>query len=181
MESTAQRCAKETIHKSMRNAIHVTLEVPVMSRLLRIPSDKRILMVGCGGGLALVSLAKLRDSRSIVGLDIDASLLAEAAKRMRDKGIGGELIQADLQAMPFLDRSFDVVVDFGTCYHVARPRQALKEIVRVLDLGGMFVYETPLAQLLAHPFNFAGALPWNAEPSLAPGQTAALWAIRNKR
>ena len=62
----------------MRNAIHATLEVPVMSRLLRIPSDKRILMVGCGGGLALVSLAKLRDSRSIVGLDIDASLLAEA-------------------------------------------------------------------------------------------------------
>ena len=165
----------------MWNAFHAAVEVPVMSRLLHIPSGKRLLIVGCGEGFALASLAKLKKFRSIAGLDIDAGLLAEAKRRIRDKGVGGELVQTDLQAMPYLDCSFDVIVDFGTCYHVPRPQQALHEIARVLDVGGVFAYETPLAQLLAHPLNFAKGLPWDEEPSLAPGPTAALWAIRNKR
>ena len=165
----------------MRNAFHTALEVPVMSRLLHIPSDKRLLIVGCGAGFSLASFAKFEKFRSISGLDKDAGLLAEATGRIRHRRVGGELVQADLQAMPYHDRSFDVVVDFGTCYHVRRPQQALREIARVLDVGGVFAYETPLAQLLAHPLNFAKRLPWNEEPSLAPGPTAALWAIRNKR
>ena len=165
----------------MRNAFHAALEVPIMSRMLHIPSSKRLLIVGCGAGFSLASFAKLEKFRLIVGLDIDAGILAESKRRIRYKGVGGELVQADFQAMPYLDRSFDVVIDFGTCYHVRRPQQALKEIARVLDVGGVFAYETPLAQLLAHPLNFAKGLPWDEEPSLAPGATAVLWAIRNKR
>lgn len=39
-----------------------------------------------------------------------------------------ELIQADVRAMPFGDEVFDVVLDFGTCYHLPpadtlRPRR----------------------------------------------------------
>jgi hypothetical protein len=54
------------------------------------------------------------------------------------------------------------------------------EIARVLDDGGVFVHETPLAQLLAHPFNYAGQLPWNEEPSLGPGPSAGFWAVKKK-
>ncbi len=40
--------------------------------------------------------------------------------------------------IPFPDRSLDVVVDFGTCYHVTNAGQTLKEIARVLAAGGTF-------------------------------------------
>ena len=165
----------------MRNILHSAMEVPVMARLLRIPSKQKLLLVGCGSGVALPPLAKLLAPRTITGVDADRSLLYEAAKWMRDNAVSGVLVHADVRAMPFLDRSFDVVVDFGTCYQIAYPRLALMEIARVLGDGGVFVHETPLAQLLAHPFNYAGQLPWNEEPSLGLGPSAGFWAIKKNR
>ena len=61
------------------------------------------------------------------------------------------LVHADAHRMPFIDGSFDVVVDFGTCYQVADTDAVLQEIARILDTGGIFVRETTLAQILAHP------------------------------
>ena len=179
-KASPQYCAKETIPHSMRNILHSAVEVPVMARLLRIPSKQKILLVGCGSGVALPPLAKLLAPRTTTGIDVDRDLLCEAAKWMRDNAVRGVLVQADVRAMPFPDRSFDVVVDFGTCYQIANPQLALKEIARVLDDGGVFIHETPLAQLLAHPFNYAGQLPWNEEPSLGSGPSAGFWAIKKK-
>ena len=164
----------------MRNILHSAVEVPVMARLLRIPSKQKMLLVGCGSGVALPPLAKLLAPRTITGIDVDRDLLCEAAKWMRDDAVRGVLVHADVRAMPFLDRTFDMVIDFGTCYHIADPGEALKEIARVLGDGGVFIHETSLAQLLAHPFSYRGQLPWT-EASLTPGPSAAFWAIRRKR
>jgi SAM-dependent methyltransferase len=83
--------------------------------------------------------------------------------------------------MPFADGSFDVVVDFGTCFHISRPEQALAEITRVLAPGGWFVYETPVSQLLSHPVrSFGRRLPWRAAPSLARFRGRLLWGARRK-
>jgi ubiquinone/menaquinone biosynthesis C-methylase UbiE len=87
-----------------------------------------------------------------------------------------------VRAMPFPDHSFDVVIDFGTCYHVDRPSEALEEISRVLRPGGTFAYETPLNQLISHPIRSAGRrLPWAAAADLIPERHALLWAARSKR
>jgi SAM-dependent methyltransferase len=84
--------------------------------------------------------------------------------------------------MPFSDSCFDVVIDFGTCFHISRPEAGLSEIARVLGEGGVLIHETPLSQLLAHPCR-AGArrLPWAATPELAPCGTALLWSRRVNR
>ena len=66
--------------------------------------------------------------------------------RLREKRVRAHLVQTDVREMPFPDRSFDLVVDFGVCYHVNHPTDALKEIARVLDTSSTFAYETPLAQ-----------------------------------
>ncbi len=71
------------------------------------------------------------------------------------------------------------MVDFGTCYHVARREQALREIARVLAPRGLFVHETRASQLLAHPVrSFGRRLPWPALPELRPHRHALLWASR---
>jgi SAM-dependent methyltransferase len=164
-----------------RNAWQKLIEVPTMARALSLPRGKRVLEVGCGRGVALPPLARLLRPTRLVGLDIDGALLEEAAARLRGRTARAELVEGDVREMPFPDSSFDVVVDFGTCYHIARSGQALGEIARVLAEGGVFVYETRASQVLSHPVRAWGRrLPWHLVPSLVPQRHALLWAARSK-
>ena len=163
-----------------RNALHGHLEVGLVVCLLGIPTGTRVLQVGCGSGIALTHLSRLCGPQVMVGIDLDQTLLGQSSDRLREKRVRAHLVQADVREMPFPDRSFDVVVDFGVCYHVKRPGDALIEIARVLDTSGTFVYETPLAQLLAHPQSDRLPLPWKEEPSLTPDRSLVLWASRSK-
>lgn len=54
-----------------------------------------------------------------------------------------EVMTADLQAMPFEDASFDLVIANHVLEHVADDRAALAEIRRVLRIGGRAVLQTP--------------------------------------
>ncbi len=165
-----------------RNVAQELIEVPAVVRLLDLPKGARILEVGCGRGVALTPLARLCQPFRLVGLDIDARLIAEARERLDARGVQAELVRGDVRALPFADASFDVVVDFGTCYHISRPETALREIARVLGDGGAFVHETPVSQLLAHPRRSMGQrLPWPAVPQLARHRTAVLWSRRASR
>lgn len=162
-----------------RNRLQERLEVPAVIRSLKVPSDARILEVGCGRGVALPPLAELCRPRRLAGLDVDAALLAEARARLERRDVEAELVHGDVRAMPFAAASFDVVVDFGTCWHVPDPERALREIARVLAPGGRFVHETAVSQHLAHPIRSRRrGLPWSAAPRLQRDRTAILWSAR---
>lgn len=168
-----------------RNDLQARVEVPLLLRALRLPRGGRVLEIGCGRGVALPVLAARLGPSALVGIDIDPSLLALAERRARRHGLEATLLEADVRALPFERGSFDLVIDFGTCYHVsggrAGARLALGEIARVLRLGGLFVHETPLAQHLAHPVRaFGRTLPWRAVPSLVRARSAVLWAARRR-
>ena len=165
-----------------RNLMQERIEVPALVRLLAVPPGARILEVGCGRGVALPALAKLCAPARLTGMDIDPRLLEEARERLVARGVEAELCCGDVRAMPFADRTFDVVIDFGTCYHVSRPEAALQEVARVLVDGGELIHETRLSQLLAHPRRSGGRrLPWAETPQLVPHRTAVLWSSRVSR
>ena len=162
-----------------RNVLQERLEVPALIAALRLPRRARILEVGCGRGVALVPLATIALPARLVGLDVDAALLAEARERLERRGVAADLVHGDVRALPFPDGAFDVVVDFGTCWHIADPERALREIARVLAPGGRFVHETVVSQRLAHPVRSRrGGLPWAAAPQLRPERSAILWSSR---
>jgi ubiquinone/menaquinone biosynthesis C-methylase UbiE len=166
-------------NKRGRNWRQQRLEIPVFTRILGLPSHAQVLEVGCGCGIGLPVIAERCRPARLVGIDIDADLLADA--RSANDG-RAELLWSDVRSMPFEDGSFDVVIDFGTCYHVVRPWEALDEISRVLRVGGIFAYETPLNQLLSHPIRSGmRRLPWPATPDLVPTCNALLWAARRKQ
>jgi len=165
-----------------RNGWQESLELPTMVWALQLPGGGRVLEVGCGRGVALPVLSRLLQPRRLVGLDVDTSLLGRARERVKPLGRAVELRAGDVRELPFADASFDLVVDFGTCYHVARRAQALREVARVLADGGRFVHETRLSQLLSHPVRSWGReLPWDAVAELVVERRALLWASRVKR
>ena len=164
-----------------RNALQARVEVPALVHLLRLRPAAHILEIGCGRGVALPPLAALLRPRRLVGIDVDAHLLALAAERGRVHGVYAELHCADARALPLESNAFDLVLDFGTCYHIADPTGALREIVRVLRPGGRFISETVTSQLLSHPFRTRGRrLPWAAVPELRVERQAVLWKSRRK-
>lgn len=164
-----------------RNDLQARVELPLLLRALRLPSGGRVLEIGCGRGVALPVLAARLAPSVLVGVDIDPALVGVAERRMRSLGVEATLLEADVRALPFERGTFDLVIDFGTCYHIGDPAAALREVARVLRPGGVFVHETPVSQLLAHPLrSFGRTLPWRAVPALRRRRTAVLWSAREK-
>ena len=144
-----------------RDDLQVAIEVPLLVRSLRLPTAARVVEIGCGSGAALVALGRLLRPSFLAGVDLDLGLLRLAAARVDAAGLGADLLHADVRALPFADGAFDLVIDFGTCYHIAGVTNALLEIARVLRPGGLFVHETPVGQHFAHPVrSFCRSVVW---------------------
>ena len=90
----------------------------------------RVLEVGVGTGL---NLPLYSADAPVVGIDPAWPMLVRAAQRQR---LGQHLVQADVQALPFPDETFDWVV--GTLVFCSVPDvvQGLTEVHRVLRPGG---------------------------------------------
>ena len=169
-------------NQEYRNVLQTWVEIPAMLRALPVSPGSRILEIGCGRGVGLVALAESCRPSRLAGLDIDPELIALARARLASRGVAAELHVGDARQLPYDDASFDVVVDFGTCYHIDQPAAALREVARVLTPGGQFIHESPLAQLIAHPWRTAGRpLPWDDSTLLEDHRRAVLWAARRKK
>lgn len=164
-----------------RRSLQSNFGIPACLRTLRLPTQQRILEIGCGLGDALIWLAKECGPKRLAGIDISSQLLQKAEENLQISGTQAELYQEDVRNLPFEDASFDLVIDFGTCYHINRRVRALKEISRILAPGGIFAHETRLGQMLAHPLRaFGKQLPWKFTPDLAPHHFSGLWASKIK-
>lgn len=160
-----------------RNLIQEFVEIPLLDLVLRLPHNAAVLEIGCGRGIGLAALAKRIAPQRLTGVDIDAELLTLAGQDLATSGHEVELLRADARALPLRTNSFDVVVSFGTLFHIARPEAAVAEIERVTRPGGQFVNETRVAQLLAHPVRSRrGGLRASDIDVLGPASPRLLWA-----
>ncbi|MCG8605265.1 class I SAM-dependent methyltransferase [bacterium] len=167
--------------RGRRNYLQSHLELPLMIKALKLPTEKRMLEIGCGQGNALSILSKICRPSRLVGIDIDAEVLRRAQKNLAGSGVEAELYLEDVRQLHFPDQSFDVIVDFGTCYHINHRVKALREITRVLSTGGVFVQETRFNQLLSHPVRSCGRrIPWRMVPALIRTRSTLFWSSRVK-
>ncbi|MFL5863983.1 MAG: class I SAM-dependent methyltransferase [Solirubrobacteraceae bacterium] len=90
--------------------------------------------LGCGTGNAAL-LAAARGAR-VVGVDSAPRLLEVARARAHDLGVELEFREGDLLTLPVDDAAADVVLSVFGVIFAADPAQALREIRRVLRLGG---------------------------------------------
>lgn len=87
-----------------------------------------VLDVGAGTGRVWGAFREDRQSVKVMGIEP----VAELRELGYAKGISRtELIDGDAHALPFSDNSFDVVCAFGVMHHLADPRKAVFEMLRV--------------------------------------------------
>jgi SAM-dependent methyltransferase len=117
-----------------------------IDRLLTSGEGRRLLDVGCGTGHHLAELGGR--GFEVSGVDGSAEML-DHARRLNP---GRDLRVADVEALPFADATFDVVLSVEVLRYLPRPRQAIAEMARVLKPGGMaLVTAAPLFSLNAYP------------------------------
>ena len=98
-------------------------------------TDEVLLDVGTGPGP--VALAFSSHVRAVVGLDAATEMLAAARLAARRQEVGNlELVAGDAHALPFRDRSFDLVTSRACPHHFGDIRAAVGEMARVLRRGG---------------------------------------------
>lgn len=93
----------------------------------------KILEVGIGTGH---SLKDYPPSQEIVGIDISEKMLGKASEKARNYVGKVELHHADVQDLPFKDKTFDTIVTSFVFCSVTDPVKGLKQLKRVLKNDG---------------------------------------------
>lgn len=106
-------------------------------------ASARILDVGCGTGSLLADLARC-GAKSLAGVDLAPRILDVAREKLAAAGARADLRAADVEdPLPWPAESFDVATLTGALHHFYRPRDALREIHRVLRPGGQLLVVDP--------------------------------------
>lgn len=124
-------------------AVHANLADPTRHLYrLALAHGSRLLEVGCGTGTLAVAMAVrgktvwCGDSEPHVTLVYHLARRLEVADRVRVLRFSGE-------ALPFREGFFDTVVMRASLEHIPDLDRCLKDVVRVLRPGGMFLFSVP--------------------------------------
>jgi demethylmenaquinone methyltransferase/2-methoxy-6-polyprenyl-1,4-benzoquinol methylase len=116
------------------------------------PGMRALDLGGGTGDLALALAGQVGETGQVVLSDINAAMLEVGRGRLIDAGVSGnvEFVQANAEALPFADRSFDCVTIAFALRNVTDKDAALRSIQRVLKPGGrclVLEFSTPDAAL----------------------------------
>ena len=115
----------------------------LFDRLPRDPDDL-VLDVAAGTGHAARTLAP--SVRAVVALDATAAMLEQGHNAAQQESHGNIIfVRGDARALPFPDRSFDIVVSRFALHHLEDPAIVLQEMRRCVRPGGRLA----VADLLA--------------------------------
>ena len=112
--------------------------------------EGKILDIGCGSGALAIHVAKRYPNAQVVGIDRWSGGWG-SSKRLCERNASLEGVaervsfeSADAASLPFDDEAFDVVVSnfvFHEVRGVRDKRRLLREALRVVKVGGLFVFQ----------------------------------------
>lgn len=112
----------------------------ILLPLLNLKAGTRVLDVGAGTGALTLLLAHHLPEIQFVGIDVTASLVADARAQAKTLGIQNvEFVEGDALNLPFENDSFDATVCQTVLIHLSDPVRAIGEMSRVLKPGGTFM------------------------------------------
>jgi ubiquinone/menaquinone biosynthesis C-methylase UbiE len=111
-----------------------------LRELKKIVPGGELLDIGCGEGRHAISAARL--GFRVTAVDYEILALRRARKHAKIEGAEGiSFRKADVLALPFRDRTFDVVLDYGCLHHQRKSDwPAYKSgVLRILKPRGFYV------------------------------------------
>jgi SAM-dependent methyltransferase len=112
---------------------------------LGLREGDRVLDAGCGTGRALPPLrAAVGASGVVIGADLTPAMLEAAVRAGRDRD--GQLLLADVAALPLRAQSLDAVFGAGLIAHLPNPAENLRELARVVRPGGTLALFHPIGR-----------------------------------
>ena len=114
---------------------------------LSLPSESKILDVGCGEGRHIFGSLQKFQNVYCIGLDQDL-LLLDACKEGLNffnelNSRSTTFMRGSVYSLPFEDNSFDLIFCSEVLEHLEDYHAAIKEIYRVLKSGGKFLSSVP--------------------------------------
>ncbi|MFJ9358201.1 class I SAM-dependent methyltransferase [Streptomyces mirabilis] len=143
---------------------------------LGLREGDRVLDAGCGTGRALPPLrAAVGPSGVVVAADLTPAMLAAAVRAGRHRD--GQLLLADVTALPLCMESLDAVLGAGLIAHLPNPAENLRELARVVRPGGTLALFHPIgrAALAARQGRRITPDDLRAEANLRPLLAASGW------
>lgn len=122
-----------------RIADGLTISTDQTLRVAQIHPGERVLDLATGTGIT--AIAARERGAVVTAVDITPELLAVARDKANKAGFGDiDFREGDVEALPFADATFDVVV--STCGHMFAPDQpkVAAELARVTRSGGRVVF-----------------------------------------
>ncbi len=119
--------------------------LPVSAHLVRlsnISANDNVLDVACGTGNTAITAAR-RNGAKVTGIDFTPQMLTQAkAEAALAEAKDIKWMEGDVEALPFEDNSFDVVLSsFGHMF-APQPDVATREMLRVTKPGGRIAFAT---------------------------------------
>jgi SAM-dependent methyltransferase len=100
----------------------------------------RVLDIATGGGHTALAFARF--TPSVVALDVTVPMVQAARAFVAAAGVPGvRFLGADVEALPFRDRTFGTVTCRTAAHHFPSLLPALREVARVLRPGGSLLAE----------------------------------------
>jgi len=104
------------------------------------PHTDRLTLLDSGTGTALIPIEVCNRCAhvDIIATDMAAEMLVVAEDNIQKAGLSKRisLERADVKQLPCADQSIDGVMSNSLIHHIPEPRQAFREMVRVLKPGG---------------------------------------------
>lgn len=140
LESTGERMVEEHYRGSLGGYVIYLMHIASYRLAESYCRGKRVLDLGCGSGYGTARIAKV--ASHVQGVDVSEEAVAYARQRYPAANLAFDRIHAD-SALPFGDKTFDVVLSFQVIEHVSDDARYLAEAARVLADGGRLVLITP--------------------------------------
>jgi 2-polyprenyl-6-hydroxyphenyl methylase/3-demethylubiquinone-9 3-methyltransferase len=117
---------------------------------------KRVVDVGCGGGILSEGLA--RAGAQVVGIDLAEELLDVAKSHADESGIGVDYRRVSAEALAEAESgSFDIVTCMEMLEHVPDPASVVRACAKLVKPGGRVFFSTLNRKLKAYLLAIVGA------------------------
>jgi protein-L-isoaspartate O-methyltransferase len=117
--------------------------LPAAGLVEQLDGGAAVCDVGCGGGVALVELARRFPRSRFVGYDVFGPNVHRARQRAQRSGVADRVQFHQLDASSGLPRRFDVITTFDVVHDAVDPHALLQAIREALTTGGTYLCLEP--------------------------------------